>query len=612
MSARVARIGCSVTLRIEFWEALGGASERLRKEADVRLATAGKNATALETGSPLALLDEEGRKLGQEQPSKSRPVIVLTDAQPIRWTLTRNTFRKADTFKARFPLSLLPVPPSAVRSATCVVRVQNVGPDAWEAGIRGGARGPGGALLSQPTTGASDENASFVGVAVELAGEVVEKRVPSFELSFQDYVGLLASKKVRPGLEFDESIPVSESVAAFLKGSPAEGLAVVWADPADEPDFGRYRPKLHKTKKTKAKTSKRPAQSKESYLDAIAHACSLVGVVPRVIGPRIELAFAGTMYEGRTETRKVQEALLVTSVVESLSCKHALLGAKTRPIQVVSFDPDTHEQHTARWPPAAGKNAPASSSDGAVPAVPFVAANVGIPGFEQLDEAIELVPVAPVSDPTILPRMAEAIFLEKNRQRVKYELTTHSPWANPDAPDNLAGDLLSLQAGDVVTFGVGTITAGAGGRPLAGVRALVGELDEAGVRAELALSGVAPDVAEKVARAIASTPKTDVFRVDELEISAAEGEPPALRIGLVTYTAIVLDQQTAARAPAAPAEVPAKAAPAARAAPTREATKAVVQEARREVRAESTLAPEKEAALLRQLDQLEREALEGK
>jgi hypothetical protein len=613
VSDRAARVACSVTLRAEFWQALGGPEDRLREESGTRLRTAEKNSASLETGAPLALLDEEGRALGQEQPSRARPVVVLTDVPPLRWALLKNTFRKADTFKARFPLALLPVHPSAIRSVTCVVRLRAMSADAWTRGIVGGERGPGGALVSQPTTGASDEDADFVGVAIDVTSEVTDKRVPTFELSFQDYVGLLGTKKVRPGLEFDESIPVSESIAQFLVGSPAEGLRVVWVDAADEPDFGRYRPKLHKVKKTAAKTSTRPAQSKENYLDAISHACSLLGVVPRIIGPRLELAFAGTMYEGRSETRKVHEALLMTNVVRSLTCKHALLGAKTRPIQVVSFDPDTHRQHTARWPPASGQNAALSASKGPLPKLPFVAANVGIPGFEQLDEAIELVPVAPVSDPSILPRMAEAVFLEKNRQRVRYELTTDSPWADPNAPDALGGNLLRLQAGDVVTFGVGTVTAGAGGRALAGVRALCGELDEAGARAELEASGVAPDVAEKVARAIVGTPKTDVFRVDELEVSSSDGEAATLRIALVTYTTIVLDAQTRAKAPAGGPPAAAQAVATGLAgAKTRDEVRTVAQAARTSVQTESTLPPEQEAALLRQMDALEREALKDK
>jgi hypothetical protein len=620
MSARAARIGCSVTLRAEFWSDLGGPEQRLRAEADRRLKTAGKNAEALaggEGGGGLALLDEEGRPIGQEQPTRAEPAIVLTDAQPMTWRLVRNTFRKADTFQATFPLSLLPVHPSALRVVTCVVRLRAMTAAEWEAGTVRGERGPGGALRSQPSTGATDDDADFVGIAIDTGGKVSHDKVPSFSLQFQDYVGLLASKKVRPGLEFDESIPVSEAVAAFLRGSPAEGLKVVWTDTEPEPNFGRYRPVLHKAARTTTKArsvpkSRRPAQSKESYLDAIAHACGLVGAVPRVVGARLEIAYAGTMYEGRDNAGRFKETLLVTSIVENLEWKHALLGGKTRAVQVVSFDPDTHKQHTARWPPAAGKNAAASSSTGTVPAVPAVAANVGLPGFEQLDEAIDLVPVAPVADPSVLPRMAEALFLEKNRQRVQYDLVTHSPWANPMAPDDDGGRLLRLQAGDNVLFGVGVIAAGAGGRALAGVRAIAGELDEAGVRAELALSGVAPAVAAKVAAAIASTPKTDAFRVDEVDISDGDGAPE-IRIGLVTYTAITLDLQRQARAPVggAPATVE-KARAAVAAAPTRADVKKAAQGARVEARVESTLPPEQEAALLRQIDQLEREALAGK
>lgn len=616
MTNAVVRIGCSVSLRAELWDALSGADERIRAEEEKRLAAAGKNAAALPRGDDAVPLDAQERALGQEQPKATPTSIVLPDLVPMRWHLQRHSFRKGDEFKARFPLSALPVHPSALRVLTCSVRLEAIAPGAWEAGIVRGERGPGGALRSQPTTGPGDDEADFVGVALSYEAEVTHGAVPSFELPFHDYIGLLSTKKVRPGLEFDESIPISESVAKFLLGSPAEGLTVEWVDADDEPDFGRYRPQLTKRKKKTSSKSKssRPAQSKESYLDAIAHACDMLGVVPRIVGARLELGFARTIYEGRetAQTRAARPTILVSSVVESIKAKHTLLGAKTRAIQVVSFDPDSNQQHTARWPPAAGKNTALSSTTGVLPGVPMVAANVGIAGFEQLDEAIELVPVAPVADPSILPRLAESIFLEKNRQRVQYTLVTHCPWVDPTTPDAVGGALLRLRAGTEVGFGVGAITAGAGGRSMQGVRALTGELDEAGARLELEASGVKHDVAIALAAAIARTPKTDVFRVDELEVQGAEGEPAELRVGLVTYTTIVLDLQAKAGAPAggAPAIV-AAIGPKLSEAETRAKTHAQAVDARTKTR-DLGLPPDEEEAQMKQIDELERAALKGK
>lgn len=611
MSRGVARVACSCTLRVEVYDRLDGAESRLAAEQDKRLAKATKNAAALDKGESLVPLDDQGRKLGQEQPSRARPSLVLLDLAPMRWTLVRNSFRKADTFKARFPLAVLPVHPSAIRAVTCVVRLRAMTAAEWSDGIQLGRLGPSGAPRSRPSVGAGDEGADFVGIAKTIDDEVSGDKIPSFELDFVDYVGLLGSKKVRPGLEFDESIPISESITKFLLGSPAEGIRVVWVDQAPEPDFGRYRPRMTK-RKAGASKSARPATPKENYLDAISHACGMLGVVPRIVGPRLVLAFGGTMYEGRASDVP-RDTLLATNLVESLKAKHDLLGAKTRPIQVVSYDVDTQQNHTARWPPASGKNqALSSGADGKLPLVPTVAGNVGIPGFTQLDESIEMVPVAPVSDPSILPRVAESLFLEKQRQRVHYTLTTHSPWADPGAPDAEGGRLLHLQAGDAMTFGVGAITAGAGGRSLAGLRAVAGELDEAGVLAELKASGVPADVAEKVAAAIASTPKTDRFRVDTLEVTGAEGGDVELQIGLVTYTAIVSDLQGLAygQASGGDAADALKSAAADKSIPKAD-VRATAVEARKRVRALG-LPPGDEAAHLGGIDGLERAALKGK
>ena len=104
-----------------------------------------------------------------------------------------------------------------------------------------------------------------------------------------------------------------------------------------------------------------------------------------------------------------------------------------------------------------------------------------------------------------------------------------------------------------------------------------------------------------------------MFRVDELDVSSADGETVSLRIGLVTYTTIVLDAQGAARKPAGgpKASTQALAAGLAKAA-TREKVRETSKAARKEVQTQSTLPPEQEAELLRQMDALEREALRDK
>lgn len=594
----VARVACACTLRVELYDAQDGAEARIRAEQEKRLARAAKNVKAGDEGGALVTLDAEGRKLGDEAPSRTRPSFVLLDLAPSKWAVKRNSFRKADEFTATFPLGLLPVPPAAVRAVTCVVKLRAITADEWAQGTRLAA-GSGGA----------EDDPDFVGLALAIEDKVGHGAPPSFSLNFVDYVGLLSAKKVRPGLEFDETLPVSDAVAKFLEGTAAEGLRVVWIDGAPEPAFGRARPLLHKRKKATSKST-RPAQSKESMLDAITHACDNIGAVARVVGARIEIAYAGTMYEGRTENKAPRETLLVTAAIEDLTAKHELLGQKTRAVQVVSYDPDTQRQHTARWPPGAGAAKAETADAGKLSGPKVVAANVGVPGFTELDESIDLVPVAPVADPKFLPEVAQSLFLERQRQRVLYALSTTSPWADPSNPDDEGGRLLHLHAGDQVTFAVGPVRVGEGAlRPL---RAVLGALTEAEAAAELVDAGVAEQVAAKVARAVAATPKVDVFRVDDVEIDSGDDGRVKIKIGLVTYTVIVSDLQALAYGDAGGGDATEalKGATSDKSRPKAD-VRAMGAEARRKVRA-AGLPPAEEVAHLRAVDELERDAMKGR
>lgn len=523
---RSARIVCVVTLNVEVFILRDGPDARLAAEA-----TSLDRAKGYREGLKLVGSDDIADAFGAlnaavaDAAAADRPLFVIQNIVPKEGSVTFNSFRKADELEITIPLAQLPIPGSAIRNVTCQAVFRQVSDDDYEAG-------------NLPS--ASGDDADFFGVGRKHGGVVVDNEIGTVTLSFLDYAGMMGSDKVPAGHAFDEDLPISQSVQAFLLGTWAEGIPVRWVDPRNaEPSLGQYKPKIHKAAKgTKAK---KEVPSQYTYLDAITLACQEVGCVARVMGAEIQIAFAGTMYAGLDRGGETRAKVLVGQIVESpLKTEHELVGQKMVSIQVVSYNPDTHQQYTARWPADPKGKAAQTVDRGARAVVPPIVANLGRPGYQDLDDAIIQIPVAPVSNPELLPQLAEAIFLERTRQRTTITFQTHSPWSNP-FDDTCEADLLTLRAGDNVSFGYVPDLAIPGE-----VRGLTGQLEQGETQALLELHGIPTKSAIEIAKAIALVPVTDRMRVDELKISFGAGTDATLEFKLVTFTVVTSDLQAKA------------------------------------------------------------------
>ncbi len=521
----VVRVACGVTLRVELYDELDGPEARRAAEA-VNLALAVANATRAKEGKPPQPLNADPCAYVEESgASRKRPFFVLLDLAPLSWSVTYNSFRRADEFECVLPLAVLPVPPEAIRAITCEVLIRQLSAEEWDEGLR------------VPRLADHRDQVDFAGICSSEAVSIGDGSLPTVKLPFRDYLGLLASKKVPAGVSLDQSLTLSEAIRRLLVGTPAEGLCVRWVDPtSEEPTAGRHVPKAQKKA---GKTAKKPTGGQQSYLDVITEEAARLGCVARLRVTTIELSTAGPLYEGRASTSKA--ALLVGQVVESIEAEHQLVGVKSQSVQVVGYNPDTGDSYTARWPPDPKGQKATLVEPGRPPRLPPVAANIGLPGYEQLDESVLLIPWGPVASKERLLEVAQMIFLERTRQRVKYTIKTHAPWSNPLEPDAQGGDLLRLRAGDTVDFGY---LAG-GDNPLLPpeVQALTGIVSAEGMAGLLQASGVPEVTAKRIGGLLASVPRLSKFRVDELQVSGGERQDVELTFRLVNFVQIVGDFQ---------------------------------------------------------------------
>lgn len=525
----VVRVACGVTLRVELYDELDGPEARKAAEA-VNLALSLANAARAAEGKPPQPLNADPCSYEVEAgASRVRPFFVLLDLAPLSWSVSYNTFRRADEFECVLPLAVLPVPPEAIRAITCEVVIRQLTADEWAEGLAQGS--------AVPRLADYRDQVDFAGICSSESISISERGLPTVKLPFRDYLGLLASAKVPPGTTLDQDLKLSEAIRKLLVGTPAEGLCVRWVDLGDEePGIAQHIPKAQKKA---GKNAKKPLGGKQNYLDAITEECSRLGCVARLRVTTLELSNAGPLYEGQVSTSK--GALLVGQVVESIEAEHQLVGVKTQSVQVVGYNPDTGQSLTARWPPDPKGEKAKIVEPGKAPRLPPVAANIGLPGYEQLDESVLLVPWGPVSGLDRLQQVAQMIFLERTRQRVKYTVKTHAPFSNPLDPDAQGGDLLRLRAGDTVDFGYLAESENALLPPE--VRALTGEVGADGMKRLLEASGVPTATAQRLGQLLTSVPRLSKFRVDELHVSGGDSQDVELSFKLVNFVQIVGDFQ---------------------------------------------------------------------
>lgn len=522
-----AHIICAALLRVEVYDAGDGPDGR-RQNEEKMLLSAVKN-----TGKDVAtkLNPNLGKPSEDTTTATKRPAFVLPAFIPMDWSVKWNSFRVPDDFEMSFPLELLPIPGTAIRVATVLAMVRHVSADQWARGLSNNDLSA--TLFAKSTISAGD----FEGIATTHEIKTGHK-VPMVHMKFVDFFGLVGGKAVPVGKTLERDIPVTEAIRNFLKGTPAEGMEVVWVDPTQpEPDLGKGVPKAKKAGKS-GKVSKPPTHSGQKYADAIFKECEMLGVVPRVYGSTIQVAYAGTMYEGADRGGDEKATLLLGSVIEDFTSTHELIGSKIHTVQVASYNPDNGKHLVARWPPDPKKTKATLIAAGGAPTLPPLAANVGLPGAAQMDESILLVPVGPCTDPAVLVEIARSVFVEKTRQKLKHTLETSAPWPDPDDDDAEDGKLLSLRAGDNVKFGV--VAAPGPTMPRALIAVVAGA--DAGATAQLLRGqGIKAELANRVALAIASAPTSSRWRVDELKVASSGEEGAKLTITLVNFTVVVSD-----------------------------------------------------------------------
>lgn len=536
----IARILVSVTLRVEVYDEADGSDARITIEREL-LANARRFVGTVIDDLEAKPLDDTGATFEEQRNDVARrPHFVLRDVAPKTWKATFNSFRKADELDIEIPLAMLPVPPDAVRVISCSAVIRHVTPDEWAAAVESGQS-------AIPALAPNDANADFAGVATSIRVAGSTDNVPTAKLHFLDYLGLLANTKVKPGHELGHNGPISEMVRAFLVGMPGEGLAVKWVDPNfPEPRLGDVMPKAKQKKK--GKTAAKTAYGKESYLDVITEACGLVGVVPHLRVTTIELAYSGAVYEGQIRGTEPKSTILLGRHVEDFDAEHDLVGMKTQSVGVTSYNPDTDERYMARWPPEPTKVAPTKVPAGKPPVPTPVAANIGLPGYEQLDESLVMVQLPPCRDPQYLLQAAQAIFLERTRQRMRWSLKMHAPWSDPSTATLVGGDdILRLRAGDTVSFGVVPSSDDAFDRLPASVRVLSGEIGEAGIAQLIRSAGGEKRLAERAAAAIAKAPRYARWRVDEMSVGGGDSQDPEIALKLVNFTVITSDLEAKAK-----------------------------------------------------------------
>lgn len=376
-------------MRIEVYDAADGPGGRRQIEEKAMLtsqANTGKN-------TPKKLNPNAGKPSEDTTNGSTRPSFVLPAFVPMDWAVKWNSFRVPDDFEISFPLELLPVPVTAIRVITVTAMIRNLSADEWARRLSN--QDVAAALFAKNTLAGGD----FEGIATEHEIKAGIDDVATVHLKFIDFFGLTGSKAVPVGKTLERDIPVTEAIRNFLKGTPAEGLEVLWVDPTQpEPDLGKGVTKAKKVGKN-GKVSKPPTHSGQKYADAIFKECEMLGVVPRIVGSTIEVAYAGTMYAGIDRGGDAKATFLLGSIIEDFKASHQLLGSKIHTVQVASYNPDNGKHLVARWPPDPKKTKAQLLAAGTSPGLPPLAANIGLPGAAQMDESILLVPIGPALTP---------------------------------------------------------------------------------------------------------------------------------------------------------------------------------------------------------------------
>lgn len=494
--------------------------------------------------------DIEGFGSGTESELTANPYVRTVDIQPLDCSVELNSPRKADTAQVSFLRRTFPVDPQIVRSATMQVFFGVVSSEEY-ADACGPVNAPGLVLpdvvpVGRPFAGESNEVfRGFVDVwETELSpsGGIIELKARDTTGFFIDaeilenpLIGIpstMTIDKVIEAMISGDGLPAAISKRGGLPG--ARGTAVVVETSRPVPSLSEIKPPTWFTaRKTAAKGKKKAPSMKEmKFWDFVTDLCVAAGLKAYMRSPRtarevpglgyilpaaeLVITDAATYYAGIT---KVQRAYVYGHNAETVKIRRVLGGTPTPTVEVRSYDWETDQQITGRYPPASKsrKNKPTATGAGD-------------------KEEISVYEMDELTGPNAPERAAEAarhIFDQLARGEYEVTIRTKALSADPENDnDELAPDNLYLRPGDSIKV----LTDPA--RDAYGLRLVDGQpvtisLEE--FIQSMVDNGVAPDIAQLIATASADPRRQEVFFTQVNAISWSSKSGFAFDIQAINY-----------------------------------------------------------------------------
>ncbi len=341
--------------------------------------------------------------------SYSADDLVIRNIKPRKVVFNSNSFREPDILELELDISDMPFPAdgSLLRSITVEAKRWFKTDSGTEYNI-------------------DPDGTFFIGFVDTHSIEFGENT--RVKLKCRDVSCVLADTIMRERQIDMYNLNTVEAVLDILARIPAAyGIDVVWVGDEDPPMLGKMLPV---SKQKEAKKKKDPKGDKRSVLEALSDFCTLSAVMMTFKGTQLWIAPSRVLNRSDAD---VIPKVIYGKDLESLEFAHDMGGAKTRPISVRSFNPDTGEVIEGEFPSDKNKT-------------PIFVP----PGATEAEESKPLVfTVNNVVDKHHLTSIAKHIFEEMARQEISGSFKTKEI-ATSKGVEQSQFDLLSLRAGDPI------------------------------------------------------------------------------------------------------------------------------------------------------------------
>jgi hypothetical protein len=325
----------------------------------------------------------------------NNPYVRTVDIQAYDCTVELNSPRMADTARVTIPRSKLPIDPQIVRSATLQVFMGVVSSEEY-ADAMGSIGAPGLVLPDVVPEGrpfAGQSNERFRGF-IDNWEVTMDEGGGRIELSARDTTGFFIDAEIpeNPLRDIPSDMTIDQVITAMISGDGlpehltrrgglpgAKGTAVVVETSRPVPTLADIKPPTWFTGKKKATKGKKKApKSKDmKFWDMVTDLCVAAGLKAYIRSGRtpvnipglgyvlpaaeIVITDAQTYYAGVTA---VNRSFLYGHNCSELRIRRVLGGTPTPTIEVRSYDWETDQQITGRYPPGKTVNMPAASGSG--------------------------------------------------------------------------------------------------------------------------------------------------------------------------------------------------------------------------------------------------------